>query len=191
MTTTGPYRWTDKPRERTFLSKCKEVIIVTFKGTEVHSSGTLPTLGTVAPDFVLTRGDLTDVSLGDYEGKKKILNIVPSLDTGICARSAETFNARAKDFPDVAILTISKDLPFAQKRFCENANIDEVETLSAMRNSDFGSDYGVTMVDGPLAGIFARAVVVLDESNKVRYTQLVPEITQEPDYASALDAVSK
>lgn len=164
---------------------------MTFKGTEVHAGGSLPTVGTSAPDFVLTRSDLSDVGLAEYEGKKKILNIVPSLDTGVCARSAETFNARAKEFPNVAILTISKDLPFAQKRFCADARITEVETLSAMRNDDFGTAYGVTMIDGPMAGIFARAVVVLDEENRVVYTQLVPEITQEPDYASALDAVSK
>ena len=120
-----------------------------------------------------------------------MLNIVPSLDTGVCARSAETFDARAAEVDDAVFLTISKDLPFAQKRFCTASDISQVVTLSAMRDTSFGTEYGVTMMDGPMAGIFARAVVVLDAEDKVVYTQLVPEIAQEPDYASALDALAK
>jgi thiol peroxidase len=147
--------------------------------------------GETAPDFVLTRGDLTDVSLKDFEGKKKILNIVPSLDTGICAASARRFNKDADALKNAVVLTISSDLPFAQKRFCEAEGIKSVVTLSELRSRDFGSDYGVRIVDGPFTGLLSRAVVVLDEENRVIYTEQVPEIAQEPNYDKALDAAGR
>ncbi len=164
---------------------------VTFKGQPVHTVGELPQKGSTAPDFTLTKGALSDVSLGDFAGKKKILNIVPSLDTGTCATSARRFNEEIKNHGDTVVLTVSGDTPFAQKRFCESASIDSVVTLSQLRNRSFGDSYGVTMTDGPLAGLLARAVVVLDRDNKVQYTQLVREIANEPDYESALEAASE
>jgi thiol peroxidase len=160
-----------------------------FKGTEVHTIGELPKAGAQPADFVLTTGDLKDVSLADYAGKKKVLNIVPSLDTGVCAESARRFNKEIKAIGGTVVLTVSRDLPFAQNRFCEANNIDEVVTLSELRNREFGNAYGVEMTDGPLAGLLARAVVVLDENDEVVHTELVPEIANEPDYAAALEAV--
>lgn len=161
---------------------------ITFKGSRVRTSGSLPALGSQAPDFRLTMNNLEDVGLTDFAGKVKILNIVPSLDTGVCAASARAFNVAAEALGGVVILTVSRDLPFAQKRFCEAEGIDAVVTLSELRTPDFGKDYGVTMLDGPMAGLLSRAVVVLDRDNKVVYTQQVPEIAQEPDYQRALAA---
>lgn len=163
---------------------------ITLKGNPIHTSGTLPAVGTPAPDFTLTRGDLADVSLRDFAGKKKLLNIVPSLDTGVCAASARRFNQEAAKVPDAVILTVSADLPFAQHRFCEAEGIKEVVPLSELRSRSFGEAYGARIVDGPLAGLLSRAVVVLDEKDRVLYTEQVPEITQEPDYAAALAALS-
>ncbi len=163
---------------------------ITFKGNPVHTAGNLPARGSTAPDFKLTRSDLSDVGLADFEGKVKILNIVPSLDTGVCAASARAFNKAAASLGDIVILTISRDLPFAQKRFCEAEGIDKVITLSELRDRSFGKAYGVEMNTGPLAGLLSRAVVVLDRSNRVVYTQQVPEIAQEPDYESALKAAA-
>lgn len=162
---------------------------ITIEGNEIHTSGELPTVGSAAPAFRLTDGELNDVSLDDFSGKKKLLNIVPSLDTGVCATSAKKFDEAAGKHADTVFLTISSDLPFAQGRFCEAENIDSVKTLSMMRSKNFAKDYGVLITDGPLAGISARAVVVLDENNKVLYTELVPEIVQEPDYNKALAAL--
>ncbi len=162
---------------------------VTFKGNKVHTAGRLPKVGSRAPDFRLTRADLTDVSLKDFAGKKKILNIVHSLDTGTCAASARAFEARAGALSDTVVLTISNDLPFAQKRFCEAENIRNVITLSQMRDRKFGRNYGVEYEDGPIAGLLARAVVVIDEKDRVLYTQQVQETSQEPDYEAALKAV--
>lgn len=164
---------------------------VTLRGKPIHTCGELPQQGAQAPDFRLTRADLTDVTLKDFAGKKKILNIVPSLDTSVCATSAKKFNERATQAPDTVILTVSRDLPFAQKRFCEAEKIERVITLSDLRDRSFGKAYGVEIVDGPLAGLLARAIVVLDASNRVVYTQLVPEIGEEPDYDQALRAVQK
>ncbi|GAB6276522.1 lipid hydroperoxide peroxidase [uncultured spirochete] len=164
---------------------------ITFKGNPVHTIGTLPQKGTKTPDFKLTGADLGDVGLATYAGKVKILNIVPSLDTGVCAASARAFNKAAASLGDVVILTISRDLPFAQKRFCEAEGIDKVVTLSELRDREFGKAYGVEMISGPLAGLLSRAVVVLDRGNTVTYTQQVPEISQEPDYESALAAAKK
>lgn len=162
---------------------------VTLKGTPIHTSGDLPATGDKAADFRLTTVDLSDVSLADFAGKWKILNIVPSLDTGVCAASARRFNEEIRKHGNVVVLTVSNDLPFANKRFCDANSIDEVVTVSQLRNRDFGRAYGVELVDGPMEGLLARAVVVLDEGNTVRYTELVPEIAQEPDYEAALAAV--
>ncbi|KPJ87353.1 MAG: hypothetical protein AMS17_08725 [Spirochaetes bacterium DG_61] len=162
---------------------------VTLQGNPIHTSGELPSVGSKAPDFRLTKADLSDVSLTDFSGKRKILNIVSSLDTGVCAASARRFNQEVKNLKNTVILTISNDLPFAQDRFCKAESIDNVITLSQLRNREFGKRYGVEIVDGPTAGLLARAVVVLDEGDKVTYTELVPEITQEPDYSSALKAI--
>jgi thiol peroxidase len=161
---------------------------ITFKGNPVHTAGELPKRGERAPDFKLTTGDLKDVSLKDFAGKKKILNIVPSVDTGVCAMSARRFNQEAANIPNVAILTISADLPFAQKRFCAAEGIAAVTMLSELRSRDFGQAYGVRMTDGPLAGLLSRSVVVLGENDEVLYTEQVPEIAQEPDYDRALAA---
>jgi thioredoxin-dependent peroxiredoxin len=163
---------------------------ITLRGTTIHTSGELPKTGTKAPDFVLTRGDLSDASLKDFSGKKKIVNIVPSLDTGVCAASARRFNQEAGKRPDVVVLTVSADLPFAQKRFCEAEGIQGVIPLSELRSRRFGDDWGVRIIDGKMAGLLSRAVVVLDENDKVLYTEQVPEIAQEPDYDKALAAAS-
>jgi thioredoxin-dependent peroxiredoxin len=162
---------------------------VTLQGNSIHTSGELPAVGTSAPDFHLVDGKLNDVHLADYSGKKKLLNIVPSLDTPTCATSTRKFNERARDLNDAVVLVVSADLPFAQGRFCGAEGIDNVIPLSMMRSRNFAKDYGVLITDGPLAGITARAVVVMDENDKVVYTQLVPEIADEPDYDAALAAL--
>ncbi|MFN3750204.1 MAG: thiol peroxidase [Thiobacillus sp.] len=159
---------------------------VTLGGNPIDVAGTFPKVGDTAPEFKLVNKDLADVSLADFAGKKKILNIVPSLDTPVCATSTKKFNAAASD--KVAVLVISADLPFAQNRFC-GAEAPNVTTLSTMRGGEFMKNYGVAIVSGPLAGITARAVVVLDENNKVLYSELVPEIKQEPNYDAALAAL--
>ncbi|HET7923068.1 MAG TPA: thiol peroxidase [Gammaproteobacteria bacterium] len=161
---------------------------VTLHGNPIHTSGELPKTGAAAPDFKLVNKDLKDVSLADFKGKKKLLNIVPSLDTPVCALSTKKFNEHAKTHQDTVILIVSADLPFAQGRFCGNEHLDNVIPLSLMRGN-FGKDYGVMLQDGPLAGVTARAVVVLDEHDKVLYTEMVPEIAQEPDYEKALHAL--
>jgi len=164
---------------------------ITVGGNPAKTSGDLPSVGSTAPDFLLTKGDLSDVSLKDFQGKKKILNIVTSLDTGVCASSAKRFEAEVSKLSNTVVLTISCDLPFAQSRFCQAENVQKVITLSQLRNRSFGRDYGVEFVDGPLAGLTARSVVVLDENNKVVYNQQVPENGDEPDYNSALRAVTR
>lgn len=160
---------------------------ITLKGNPVNTKGDLPAVGSAAPDFKLTRTDLSDVSLETFAGKKKILSIFPSVDTPVCATSVRTFNEKASSAGAV-VLNISADLPFALKRFCGAEGVENCETLSAFRSS-FGDDYGIVMTDSPLAGLCGRAVVVLDENDKVVYTELVPEIAQEPDYDAALAAV--
>ena len=162
---------------------------LTFKGNPINTSGDLPAIGETAPDFKLVTAELKDVTLADFAGKKKLLNIVPSLDTSVCALSTRKFNDHAKAHPDTVILVISADLPFAQKRFCGDEGLNNVVTLSMMRSRKFAEDYGVLLEDGPLAGLTARAVVVLDENNQVRHAELVPEIAQEPDYGAALAAL--
>jgi thiol peroxidase len=163
---------------------------VTFKGTPVHTNGELPKIGTKAPDFTLTDGELKDRTLGNFQGKRKLLSIVPSLDTGVCALSAKKFNEAAKTHPHVEVIFISCDLPFAQKRLCTAESLQNISTLSMMRSKDFATKYGVLLTDGPLAGLAARACLVLDENNNVLYTELTPEITQEPNYAKALEVLS-
>jgi thiol peroxidase len=163
--------------------------MVTLQGNKIHTNGELPALGSKAPDFHLVDGKLNDVHLSSYSGKKKLLNIVPSLDTPTCAISTKKFNDHALDNEDVVMLVISADLPFAAARFCGAEGIKNVIPLSLMRTRAFAKDYGVLLTDGPLAGITARAVVVLDENDAVVYTQLVPEIGDEPDYDAALAAL--
>lgn len=162
---------------------------ITLRGTPIHTSGELPALGGQAPDFKLVSGKLDEVTLKDFAGKKKVLNIFPSVDTPTCATSVRTFNQRATEAPGVVLLQISADLPFAQGRFCSSEGLDRVQPLSMMRDRDFARDYGVLITDGPLAGLSARAVVVLDENNRVLHSELVPEIAQEPDYEAALAAL--
>jgi thiol peroxidase len=162
---------------------------VTLQGNPINTNGELPEVGQAAPDFQLVDKDMGERGLGDFAGKKKLLNIVPSLDTPVCAESTRKFNDYARNHDDTAMLIISADLPFAQQRFCGDEGLDNVVTLSMMRDKDFAKDYGVLLQDGPLAGITARAVVVLDQDNKVVYRQLVPEIGDEPDYDQALSAL--
>ena len=161
----------------------------TLNGDAINTNGDLPVVGSDAPDFKLVTAELADVPLADYSGKKKLLNIVPSLDTPVCATSTKKFNDAAKGRDDLAVLIISADLPFAMGRFCSAEGADSVVSLSMMRSKNFAKDYGVLIQDGPLAGITARAIVVLDANNKVLYTELVPEIAQEPDYDKALAAL--
>lgn len=165
---------------------------VTLHGNEVNLEGALPEIGSTAPDFTLVDRDLNEVTLGTFGDSRKLLSILPSLDTPVCAKSSVQFNQEAKDLDDKSvILVISSDLPFAMTRFCTDQGADRLVALSMMRNRDFARDYGVLIADGPLAGITARAVVVLDSSNKVVYTELVPEIGDEPDYAQALAALKE
>ncbi len=160
-----------------------------FKGTSVATSGELPKVGAKAPEFTLTKNDLGAATLKDYTGKYLVLNVFPSVDTAVCATSVRRFNQEAAKLPNTAVLCVSKDLPFAQKRFCGAEGIDRVATASWFRGPDFGAAYGLTMMEGPLAGLFARAVVVVDPAGVVVHSQLVPEIAQEPDYAAAIAAI--
>ena len=162
---------------------------ITLKGNPIHTNGNLPHIGAKAPDFHLVDGELHDRFLKDYRGKRKLLSIVPSLDTSVCSLSTKTFNDRVKAHPEVAVLVISGDLPFAQKRMCSQEHIANITPLSMMRNKEFAKDYGILIEDGPLAGICARAIVVLDEGDHILYTELVPEIAQEPNYDKALEAL--
>lgn len=159
---------------------------VTLKGNPVHTNGNLPSVGSRAPDFKLVDDHLNDRSLKDYKGRKKLISIVPSLDTPTCLLSTKKFNDRIKSHPEVAVLVVSADLPFAQKRMCSAEKVENVTVLSMMRSKDFAISYGVLIENGPLAGVCARAVVVLDENDQVVYAQLVPEISEEPDYDKAL-----
>ena len=162
---------------------------ITLQGNACNTNGDLPKVGSTAPDFTLVDAKLNDVHLADYAGKKKLLNIVPSLDTPTCATSTKKFNESAAEHDDAVVLVVSADLPFASGRFCGMEGLDNVVPLSLMRGKGFAKDYGVLITDGPLAGITARAVVVLDADNRVLYTQLVPEIADEPDYDAALAAL--
>jgi thiol peroxidase len=161
---------------------------IKFQGKPLHISGELPAVGSKAPDFALVNGKLQEVTLATYAGKKKILNIVPSLDTPVCAASTRKFNEKASKLDNTVVLVISADLPFAQARFCEVEGLKNVIPLSTFRSS-FANDYGVYITDTILAGLTARAIVMLDENDKVVYTQLVDEVASEPDYESALAAL--
>ena len=161
---------------------------ITLKGNPINTSGHLPAVGSPAKDFNLVKQDLSTATLASFAGKKKILNIFASLDTSVCATSIKKFHEHAAKKPDVVVLNISADLPFAAKRFCGAEGVENAVTLSAFR-STFAEDYGLKIVDGPLAGLCSRAVVVLDEKNHVLYTEQVPEIGQEPDYQKALAKV--
>lgn len=162
---------------------------ITLKGNPIHTYGDLPTIGSQAPDFLLTRTDLADVSLKDFAGKRVVLNIFPSIDTPVCAASVRKFNAEVDKVDNTAVLCASLDLPFAHERFCGAEGLENVIPVTELRKHAFGEDYGVRIVDGPLAGLFSRAVVIVDESGKVIYTEQVPEIAQEPDYEAALNAL--
>ena len=163
---------------------------ITFHGDQAQTNGELPEIGSSAPDFKLVNKDLSNVTLADYAGKKKLLNIVPSLDTGVCATSTKKFNEFAQQRDDVTVMVISADLPFAQSRFCIAEGVENVIGLSMMRSRNFAKDYGVLIENGPLAGITARAVLVLDADDRVVYRQLVAEIAQEPDYDAAIEAMA-
>lgn len=161
-----------------------------FKGSPVPLSGDLPQMGSAAPGFTLTRSDLSDVSLSDYAGKTVVLNIFPSIDTPVCAMSVRKFNAEISKAENAVVLCISADLPFAHARFCGAEGLDQVVSASTFRNPEFGDAYGIRITEGPLAELMARAVVVIDKDGKVAYTQLVAEISQEPDYEKALARLS-
>ena len=159
---------------------------ITIQGNPVNTNGNLPNTGSAAPDFVLSGKDLTDIHLKNFKGRKVILNIFPSLDTSVCAASVRRFNKEAASLENTVVLAISRDLPFAHERFCTAEGIEDVITLSEMRDFVFGDRYGIRIVEGPLKGLLARSVVVIDEEGKVKYTQLVPELTHEPDYKDVL-----
>ncbi len=163
--------------------------VVTRAGSPIEVAGTFPATGQSAPAFSLVGKDLADQTLADFAGKRKILNIFPSVDTPTCATSVRQFNQKANDRPNTVVLCISADLPFAQSRFCGAEGLTNVVMLSTMRGREFLEAYGVAMTTGPLAGIAARAVVVLDEKDRVLHSELVPELKQEPDYAAALAAL--
>ena len=162
---------------------------ITLGGNPIHTQGELPKAGTKAPDFNLIKIDLSSTSLSDYTGSKLVLNIFPSIDTGVCATSVRTFNQIASSLENTKVLCISRDLPFAQKRFCGAEGIENVENLSDFKTGSFGDAYGLTIVDGPLAGLHSRVVIVLDENGIVTYAEQVPEIAQEPNYELALAAL--
>ena len=164
---------------------------VTLQGKPVQTVGSLPAVGMPAPPFRLVKSDLSEVSLQDFAGKNILLNIFPSLDTSVCAASVRRFNKEAGESSDTVVLCISADLPFAHKRFCESEGLDDVIPLSVFRSPEFGRDYGVTFTSGPLLGLLSRSVIIIDKSGKVAYTEQVPEISQEPDYDSAMLALSQ
>ena len=162
---------------------------ITLGGNPVHTNATLPAVGSAAPQFKLVGNDLSDVSLQDFKGQRVILNIFPSIDTATCATSVRTFNKMANDLENTKVLCISRDLPFAQKRFCGSEGLENVVNLSDFRDGSFGNDYGLTLTDSALKGLHARAIVVVDENGMVKYTELVSEIANEPNYEAALKAV--
>lgn len=163
---------------------------VTLKGNQINTIGELPAVGSVAPDFTLVRNNLSDVTLSEFKGKRVVLNIFPSLDTAVCAASVRRFNVEAAKLANTAVVCVSKDLPFAHTRFCTTEGIENVVPASEFRGNNFGKAYGVMLTDGPLQGLMARAVVVLNEEGKVVYNELVPEITQEPDYEAAIASIA-
>lgn len=162
---------------------------ITFKGTDVHTAGSLPAVGSKAPDFKLVAGDLSTKSLADYQGKNIVLNVFPSIDTGTCAASVRAFNEKAAGLDNTVVLCISRDLPFAQGRFCAAEGISNVETLSEFRDANFSDAYQLKLVDGPLDGLLSRAVVVIGQDGTVKYTEQVAEVTNEPNYDNAITAI--
>ncbi len=171
----------------------KEGLMANIKigGKPAKTSGNLPRVGEKAPDFLLTRTDLTDISLKDMAGKRVVLNIFPSVDRSVCSASVRRFNKEIKNYADALVLCVSLDLPFAHKRFCETENLNDIIPVSEFRNREFGRDYGLRMVDGPLAGLLARAVVVIDYQGTVVFSMLVPELQTEPDYGRVLAVLAK
>lgn len=159
---------------------------ITLGGNLINTNGNLPTVGSKAIDFKLISNDLSEVSLSNFEGQKLVLNIFPSIDTGTCATSVRKFNAQASQLENTKVLCISRDLPFAQKRFCGAEGLENVHNLSDFKNGDFGKNYGLEIVDGPLAGLHSRVVIVIDEKGTIVYTEQVPEIANEPNYEAAL-----
>ncbi|HJW72214.1 MAG TPA: thiol peroxidase [Geothrix sp.] len=162
---------------------------ITFNGTPIPTCGEMPAPGYATPPFTLTDKDFNELSSVDLEGKRVLINIFPSLDTPICAKSVRTFNELSADLSDTVMLCVSMDLPFAQDQFCGKEHLERVVMLSAFRHPEFGRDFGITIMDGPLHGLLARAVVALDENGVVMHTELVPELGQEPDYDTALDSI--
>ena len=162
---------------------------VTLKGNEVNTNSDIVSQGSDAPDFILVNSDLQDVNLSSFDGKNKILSIVPSLDTPVCQKSTLVFNEKVAELEDTVMLIVSSDLPFAMKRFCTNESLDNVMPVSMMRSRNFAKDYGVLLVDGPLSGITTRAIVTISKDNKVLHSELVTEIADEPNYQAALDSI--
>ena len=162
---------------------------ITLKGNEVNTNSDIVTKGSIAPDFILVDSDLQDVNLSSFDGKNKILSIVPSLDTPVCQKSTLVFNEKVAELDDTVMLIVSSDLPFAMKRFCSSESLENVVPVSMMRSRNFAKDYGVLLVDGPLSGITTRAIVTISKDNKVLHSELVTEIADEPNYQAALDSI--
>ena len=162
---------------------------LTLKGNEVNTNSEIVQIGQTAPDFTLVDSDLNDVNLASYEGKNKVLSIVPSLDTPVCQKSTLIFNEKVAELDDTVMLIVSSDPPFAMKRFCTSESLDNVMPVSMMRSRNFAKDYGVLLIDGPLSGITSRAVVVISKDNKIIHSELVSEIANEPNYQAALDSL--
>ena len=162
---------------------------VTFKGNVIQTAGSVPAVGSKAPDFTLTGTDLSDVKCTSFKGRNVVLNIFPSIDTPVCAASVKRFNQEAATLADTVVLCVSVDLPFAHGRFCEAEGIKNVQAVSAFRSPGFGDDYGVRITSSALSGLFARAIVIIGKDGLVKYTQLVPEIAQDPDFAAAIRAL--
>ena len=162
---------------------------LTLKGNEVNTNSEIVQIGQTAPDFTLVDSDLNDINLASYEGKNKVLSIVPSLDTPVCQKSTLIFNEKVAELDDTVMLIVSSDLPFAMKRFCTSESLDNVIPVSMMRSRNFAKDYGVLLIDGPLSGITSRAVVVISKDNKILHSELVSEIANEPNYQAALDSL--
>ncbi len=163
---------------------------ITLKGTPIDTIGDLPSVGATAPDFMLTKRDLSETTLSDFTGKRIILNIFPSIDTPVCATAVRRFNEEASKLENTVVVCVSADLPFAHERFCGAEGIDDVLSLSSFRSESFGKDYGVQITSGPLTGLLSRAIVIIDTDGKVIYTEQVPEIAQEPHYEAALAALA-
>ncbi|MBJ41021.1 MAG: lipid hydroperoxide peroxidase [Gammaproteobacteria bacterium] len=163
---------------------------ITFQGNPINTSGELPQVGDKAPDFILVDSQLNDISLSNFKNMYKVLNIVPSLDTPVCQKSTKVFNEKINSIQDAVVLTISADLPFAMERFCSSESLTLIKSLSMMRSRNFAKDYGVLITDGPLKGITARAIVVIDKDDNIIHTELVNEIANEPNYENAMKCIS-